>query len=119
METILHAIDLLFQEENVASLILAPAGMGKTTLAINFFQQNSRTIFFVSPLRALAVELHHRLQQLNIPNSCALTALEMKNILQQKKSLAVPHFYIITPEIFSDEFWHLTQIQKNESCHYF
>jgi ATP-dependent DNA helicase RecQ len=129
MKSILAGISSIFQNCHQTCILLAPAGSGKTTLTIEYFEQTKNSIVFVSPLRALAQELSARLNSLGIDNYCPTSFLQAKEQVAtiQKLPNASPDafFLIITPEVFNDEWWTLTIFeQKNvlvviDECHLF
>ncbi len=85
------------------TLLTAPVAAGKTKLVVEFYQEQSFKVIFVSPLRALANEVFAKLvtSEKNIFLLGGKVPVEecMVNFLQAKKS-----FLIVTMELLSEDF---------------
>jgi ATP-dependent DNA helicase RecQ len=84
------------------TLYLAPPAAGKTSLLLKIYQSDSRSILFVSPLRALAHEFYKRCrQELGKSVRWPRRASETREFLRQKRYQR-RFFLIITCELLSD-----------------
>jgi superfamily II DNA or RNA helicase len=85
------------------TLLTAPVAAGKTKLVVEFYQEQSFKVIFVSPLRALANEVFAKLEtsEKNIFLLGGKVPVEesMVNFLQARKS-----FLIATMELLSEDF---------------
>lgn len=84
----------------------APVAKGKTKSILDYYEDNFQKIIFVSPLRALAVEVYEKLKEQkntywlgNIENNGGTREEVCLNFLTKKKAIL-----IATVEILSDEF---------------
>lgn len=85
------------------TLLTAPVAAGKTRLVVEFYRENNFKIIYISPLRALANEVFHRLSldEKNIFLAGGDTPLEdcLRGFIKASKS-----FLVTTMELLSEEF---------------
>ena len=96
-------------------LLVAPTGAGKTSLLIDYFQQNNKSILYVSPLRALADECFIRLQD-EFGSKRVLRLNDRKNIelCLDKIKNDQKIFAIGTVENFPDGFFEALQALEKD-----
>jgi ATP-dependent DNA helicase RecQ len=94
------------------TLLTAPVAAGKTSMVMQFYREHSLKVIFVSPLRALANEVHKRLaeSERNVFLAGEKTQLEpMLNFLQCKKGILVS-----TMELLSEDFLEACSLQHEK-----
>lgn len=95
------------------TLLTAPVASGKTKLVVEFYQDHQFKVVFVSPLRALANEVYHKLakQEKNIflaGGEAPLVEI-MTSFLNSRKG-----FFIATMELLSEDFLDACSLQNEK-----
>lgn len=98
----MELIDELFSPSQF-TLLTAPVAAGKTKLVVEYYREAQKKVIFVSPLRALANEVHSKLASTdkNIFLAGGDLSLEdcMEKFLQKDKA-----FLVATMELLSEDF---------------
>ncbi len=92
------------------TLLTAPVASGKTKLVVEFYRDHQFKVVFVSPLRALANEVYHKLEKLEknifLAGGEAPLIDIMTTFLKARKG-----FFIATMELLSEDFLDSCAIQ--------
>lgn len=87
----------------IFTLLTAPVAAGKTKLVVEFYQEQSFKVVFVSPLRALANEVFEKLNSTNKNIFLAGGEERLEDCMQDFLSLKKA-FLVTTMELLSEEF---------------
>lgn len=96
----MHGIQTLLDQDS-SVLFLAPTGWGKTTLLLDLARNSSKSIVYLSPLRALANEFYLRCLQSGLR---ALAPKSMGELNKYIRSGIDFKLYILTAELLHDRF---------------
>lgn len=99
-------------EKSFFTLLCAPIASGKTRLVVEFYNQSSFKIIYLSPLRALANEVHKNLITRNQKNVFLAGGESKLEDIFVKFSASDKAFLVATPELLRDDFLDSLKDQK-------